>query len=227
MPITALSTDTIRILGSAQVLTTPVSLVKELIDNGLDARATAIDVSISANTLDKIEVRDNGTGIDSSDFEMIGKRGHTSKLRAFKELRRLGGISLGFRGEALGSAVELAEVTVTTRTEGDPIAAVLKLKAPDGVYSQTKTSHPVGTTVCVQNFLSRLPVRKQTALKEAAKTLASAKELLKSYALARPHVKLSLKVLKSGKGNWSFAPRPHDGIKEVRSYHTLDMHCHY
>jgi len=63
MAITALPDSTIHLLNSAQILTTPVSLVKELVDNALDAKATSIDVVISPNTLDKIEVRDNGYGI--------------------------------------------------------------------------------------------------------------------------------------------------------------------
>ncbi|KAI9053486.1 hypothetical protein LZ554_002441 [Drepanopeziza brunnea f. sp. 'monogermtubi'] len=215
MAITALPQATIHLLGSAQALTTPTSLVKELIDNALDAKATYIDILISPNTIDKIEVRDNGHGIPEEDFDALGRRGHTSKLRSFDELKSIGGVTLGFRGEALASAVQLGQVSVTTRTDGHPVATMVQLKAPGGVASQSRASHPVGTTVSVSKFLYKLPVRKQTAEKEAAKTLKKLKDLLYSYALARPKVRLSLKVSKGGKGSWSFTPRPNDGMREA------------
>jgi len=217
MAITALPEATVHLLGSAQALTTPTSLVKELIDNGLDAKATAIDILISQNTLDKIEVRDNGHGIPQDDLDALGRRGHTSKLRSFDELRAIGGTSLGFRGEALASAVQLGEVSVTSRTEGDAVATVVNLKAPGGIDTQTRKSHPIGTTVCVLKFLEKIPVRKQTALKVASKTLGKIRELLQAYALARPSVRFSLKITKGAKGSWSFVPKPNDGIKEAVS----------
>src|SRR5882757_6662139 len=109
MAITALPEGTVHLLGSAQVLTTPTSLIKELIDNSLDAKATSVDIFLSPNTLDKLEVRDNGHGIPQEDLDALGRRGHTSKLRSFDELKSIGGVSLGFRGEALASAVQLGE----------------------------------------------------------------------------------------------------------------------
>ncbi len=217
MAIVPLPQATVHLLGSAQALTTPMSLVKELVDNALDAKASIIDILISPNTIDKIEVRDNGHGIREEDLDALGKRGHTSKLRSFDELRSIGGISLGFRGEALASAVQLGEVTVTTRTEGEPVASIVKLKAPGGVDSRSRTSHPNGTTITVTKFMYKLPVRKHTFLKEAPKTLGKIKELLQAYVLARPSIKFSLKVLKESKALFSYAPRPKDGIKEAVS----------
>lgn len=214
MPIQELPKATRRLLSSSQVLTTPASLVKELIDNALDAKATSIDVIISANSVDRIEVRDNGHGIAPEDIGALGKHGHTSKLRNFEELRTLAGQSLGFRGEALASAVELGDVSITTRTEGEGVATCIKLNPLGFIESQTSISHPVGTTVCVVKFFSRLPVRRQNALRDTNKTMSSIKEILQSYALARLNVRLTLKVLKSSIGNWSFIPlRPNDGIK--------------
>jgi DNA mismatch repair protein MutL len=217
MPITALPKATIQLLGSAQTLTTPTSLIKELIDNSLDAKATSIDILISKNTLDRLEVRDNGHGIASEDFNALGKRGHTSKLRSFEQLKFIGGITLGFRGEALASAVQLGEVSVTTKTKGEAVATKLVLKAAGGVDQQTHTSHPVGTTVRVLNFMYNLPVRKKSFEKEAPKTLGRISQLLRSYALARPSIRFSLKITGGGKGSWSFAPRPNDGIRESAS----------
>ncbi|KAL2072513.1 hypothetical protein VTL71DRAFT_11856 [Oculimacula yallundae] len=217
MAITALPDSTIHLLGSAQALTTPTSLVKELVDNALDAKATSVDILISPNTIDKIEVRDNGHGIAQEDLDSLGRRGHTSKLRSFDELKSIGGVSLGFRGEALASAVQLGVVSVTTRTEGETVATCVHLQAPGGIASQSRTSHPIGTKVSVAKFLYSLPVRKQTAEKESTKTLKKIKELLQSYAFARPKVRFCLKVSSNGKGSWSFTPRPNDGLKEVAS----------
>jgi DNA mismatch repair protein MutL len=217
MPIKELPRATSRLVSSSQVLTTPASLVKELLDNALDAKATSIDISIAANTLDKIEVRDNGHGIAPEDLKAIGKRGYTSKLRNFDELKTLGGLTLGFRGEALASALELGDVSITTRIDGEAVGTVIKLKANGGVESQTSISHPVGTTVCVTNFFSKLPVRRQTALKDARKIMSRIKEMLQSYALARLNVRLTFKVFKVGKSNWSFAPRANGCIREVAS----------
>jgi len=218
MSIKELPRATSHLLSSSQVLTTPASLVKELLDNALDAKATSIDIVIAANTLDKIEVRDNGHGITLQDLNVIGKRGYTSKLRNFNEVKTIGGLSLGFRGEALASAVELGGVSITTRVEGEVVATSIKLNAHGGISSQTSISHPVGTTVCVTNFFSRLPVRKQTALKDARKTMSKIKEMLQSYALARLNVRLTLKVLKATKSNWSFAPRANEGTREIISH---------
>ncbi|CCU79006.1 DNA mismatch repair protein/mutL [Blumeria hordei DH14] len=217
MSIAPLPESTVRLLGSTQVLTTPTSLVKELIDNAIDANATSIDIIISPNTLDKIELRDNGHGIQREDFDSLGKRGHTSKLRSFEDLKSIGGTSLGFRGEALFSAIQLGKVTITSKCEGEQIATMAKFKVMGGIESKVTTSHPIGTTVSIADFLSSMPVRKQTSIKDAVKTIANIKELLRAYSLARVHIRFCLKILKGGKGNWSFSPRPNDGIKEAVS----------
>ena len=217
MPITALPQATVQLLGSSQVLTSPTSLVKELIDNALDAKATSIDILISKNTLDKLEVRDNGHGIPCEDYSSLGKRGHTSKLRTFEELKFIGGLTLGFRGEALASAVELGDVTVTTRAEGEAVGTKLVLKAPGAVNRESRTSHPVGTTVSVLKFMYNLPVRRTTLEKEAPKTLSRINQLLRSYALARPSIRFGFKITNGGRGAWSFVPHPRGGIREAIS----------
>ncbi|PQE27219.1 hypothetical protein CJF32_00000174 [Rutstroemia sp. NJR-2017a WRK4] len=205
MAIKALPESTVHLLGASQVLTTPTSLIKELIDNAIDAKATSIDILISQNTIDKIEVRDNGHGIQAEDLNLLGKRGHTSKLGSYEELRTIGGESLGFRGEALASCCQLGNVSVTTRMNDQPVGTCVKLKSNGGIETQSRTSHPFGTT---------LPVRKQNALKEAPKTLTKIQELVKAYALARISVKFSLKIVKGSKGAWSYAPRRQGTIKD-------------
>lgn len=113
MSIQALPESTTRRLGAGQALPSPAALVKGLLDNAIDARATSIEVLLSANVLDKIEVRDNGSEIAADDLGKVRKSGHTSKLTCFEELRTVGRASLGFRGEALASACTMGDVAIT------------------------------------------------------------------------------------------------------------------
>ncbi|EON96897.1 putative dna mismatch repair protein mutl protein [Phaeoacremonium minimum UCRPA7] len=216
MPIQALSQNTIRLLGSPLVVTSPVSLVKELLENSIDAGATSVEILISPNTVDKIEVRDNGEGICSDDYDTLGRRGHTSKLSSFEDLRTIGGKSYGFRGEALAGANALGTVAITTRTSRDRLATTLHLVPGDGgIAKQQSASAPVGTTVSVAALFARLPVREQLAMKERQKAIMKIKELLPSYALARPNLRISFKVLKMDRMGWSYAPRPQARVQEA------------
>jgi DNA mismatch repair ATPase MutL len=127
MPITLLPDSTIRAVGSSLVLNDPCSVVKELVDNALDAIATSVTVEISLDTLDIIQVKDNGQGIGVEDRQLVCKRGCTSKIRTFEDLDKLGGSFLGFRGEALASVAELSEaVALTTRVDGEVVGTTLK-----------------------------------------------------------------------------------------------------
>lgn len=128
MSIAALPPQAVRAIGSSQVLTDPASLVKELVDNALDAQATSISVEISTNTLDIIQLKDNGHGIPPVDRPLVCKRHCTSKIKDLEDLARIGGASLGFRGEALASAVEMSGgLAVTTRIVGEATAISLKV----------------------------------------------------------------------------------------------------
>lgn len=207
MSISALPQSTARLLGSSVTIACPLSLVKELIDNSVDAKATTIEVTVSADTISKIQVRDNGHGIYLDDFGSLGRRAHTSKLRTFEELRTKGGKTLGFRGEALASANNLATIKVTTRTTKDPVASQLHLiSGVGGVEKKQPVSANVGTTVQALKLFETLPVRKQHALKESRKALPKIKKLLQAYALALPHIKLVFKVLEDPGQNWSYSP---------------------
>ena len=125
--IAALPPTTARQIGSGQVLVDPSSVVKELIDNALDSRAKSIFVDLTANTIDSIQVKDDGHGIPAEDRSLVCRRYCTSKIRDFHDLRNVGGKWLGFRGEALSSMAEMSgTLHVTTRVEGEPVAVKLK-----------------------------------------------------------------------------------------------------
>ncbi|KAL7914695.1 hypothetical protein GGI35DRAFT_488741 [Trichoderma velutinum] len=216
MPISALPQSTVRLLGSSVVITKPCDVVKELLDNAIDAGASFVEITISPNHLDTIRVRDDGQGIDIEDFEALGKRAHTSKLRAFEELGSRARETLGFRGEALAAMNSLAAVTLTTRTAKDVVATRLQLKpVAGGVNNRQPVSAPVGTTVQITKLFETLPARKQYSLKNSAKYMQSTKDLLKTYALARPDLRLSFKVLGEATHCWSYAPVCAAGVKEA------------
>ncbi|KAH7326605.1 histidine kinase-like ATPase [Stachybotrys elegans] len=216
MPISALSSSTVRLLGSSAAIVTPCHLVKELLENAIDAGATSIEVNISANTVDRIQVRDNGHGIDFNDFDCLGRPDHTSKMTCFEDLQIKGVSTLGFRGQALASAACLAGICITTRTKQDPVASRLTLvPGLGGVQERKPISAPVGTTVNASKLFNALPVRKQQALKDSNKTLAKIKSLLQSYSLARCHVKLTFKVVGEARPRWAYSPSQFPTIEDA------------
>ncbi|KAI0869383.1 histidine kinase-like ATPase [Hypoxylon argillaceum] len=203
--ISRLPDSATRLLSSHMVVVTPLQLVKELLDNAIDAKATSIEILVSPNTISRVEVRDDGVGIHPDDYDALGRRGHTSKLKDIEELGCLVGKTLGFRGEALASANSMADITITTKISTEPVAAVLQLIPNEGgVLTQKSISSPVGTTVNVTNLFGRQPVREQIAIKEAKKTLGKIQELLRSYAMARPQLKLLFKVLQTSTNTCDF-----------------------
>ncbi|KAG6039499.1 hypothetical protein E4U19_005820 [Claviceps sp. Clav32 group G5] len=207
MSIQPLPTSTVQKLRCSMNLTSPCDFIKELIDNAVDANATAIEITISSNTLDRIAVKDNGTGIDIDDFNSLGRRAHTSKLRAFEELASIGGKSLGFRGEALASANALANIVIITKKSRDPIAWRIELAhGVGGVQAKRPVSATVGTTVAATQLFEDMLPRQKSLLKEKSKTMSKIQGVLKAYALARPHIKWSLKVVGDSKPVWSYSP---------------------
>ncbi|KAK8217020.1 hypothetical protein BKA81DRAFT_354610 [Phyllosticta paracitricarpa] len=208
--------ETCSTLSSAQLLTTPAAIAKELIDNALDAHATSLTLELSANTIDLIQLRDNGHGIPPADRPLTARRHCTSKIRSLADVARLGGTSLGFRGEALAAVAESAgTLQIVTRVAGEPVGAVMEVGSNGELKGRPgRKSHPVGTTVTARGFFDRFPVRKQAALKHADKFIGQVKKLMMAYAVARPAVRFQLKVVKgkgkagATRGNWIYAPSP-------------------
>lgn len=118
--ITTLDPSTAKLLTATQVITTPLSLLKELLENSLDARAHSTAIKVSANTVDTLQVRDNGHGMAPEDRGICSKKHTTSKLSCAADLGRIGGESLGFRGEGLWAIAQVVGgMEVTTRVEGE------------------------------------------------------------------------------------------------------------
>ncbi|KAA8905671.1 hypothetical protein FN846DRAFT_950197 [Sphaerosporella brunnea] len=195
--IHALPTSTIHALGSGQVLTDPVSLVKELIENSLDANATQVTIEVSANLLDSIQVKDNGYGIAPTDRAVACRRHFTSKITIFDDIATVA--TLGFRGEALASAADLSQaLSLTTRIEGEAVAEVYEIARDGEVKERRNIGAPVGTTIKVVGFLKRLPVRRESVNRNRAALGQRLRELVSKYYLSRPNCRFSLKILAKG-----------------------------
>uniref|UniRef100_A0AAQ5Y740 HMG box domain-containing protein n=1 Tax=Amphiprion ocellaris TaxID=80972 RepID=A0AAQ5Y740_AMPOC len=165
-----LPSDTVRLLSSSQVITSVLNVVKELMENSLDAGASSIDVKLDNYGLDRIEVRDNGHGIKAVDTPVMAVRHFTSKICSHEDLEHLE--TYGFRGEALGS-----------------ICAVL---LNDGHIEEKKMQ--VGTTVSVMKLFKNLPVRRQcfSSTKKCKEELKKVQDLLMAYAIVKPELRLML-----------------------------------
>ncbi|KAJ6445746.1 DNA mismatch repair protein [Purpureocillium lavendulum] len=216
MAIHPLTPESVRLLAASVKLTNPCHIVKELVDNAIDARATSIDVTISADTLERVTVRDNGSGIAVEDFDFLGRRGHTSKLRSFEELQHKGGETLGFRGDALASINSVATVVVTTRTSEEPVATRAQLSPGiGGVVDRRPVSAPVGTIVQATELFKTTPARRYPLLHEKNKTISGIKELFRAYVLARPILKMTFKVAADDNSLWTYVPNGSASVKEV------------
>ncbi|KAM8855680.1 PMS1 protein homolog 1 [Spinachia spinachia] len=187
-----LPADTVRLLSSSQVITSVVNVVKELIENSLDAGASSIDVKLENSGLDRIEVRDNGCGIKGEDTPVMAATHFTSKICSTEDLELLE--TYGFRGEALGSICSVAEVTVVTKTEEDDISTQYTLNFSGEIVSQKPSHFGQGTTVSVLKLFKNIPVRRQyySSTKKCKEELKKIQDLLMAYAIIKPELRLTL-----------------------------------
>jgi len=215
MAILPLPEDTVRKLGATLAISNPVQLVKELVENAFDAGATSVGVFVSSDTVSRIEVRDNGSGISPSDYHAIGRPGHTSKLRSLEDLADVGPKSFGFRGIAAASINAVANVMIATRTAKEPVASTLRLLRDGGVEEIGKKAAPVGTTVCVTKLFSNFPVRLPIVQRDSPKALSQIKQLLQSYAFVMPQTRLFFRTVESDQPILSYSPKAGTDVEEV------------
>ncbi|XP_077873844.1 PMS1 protein homolog 1 isoform X3 [Ictidomys tridecemlineatus] len=181
---------TVRLLSSSQIITSVVSVVKELVENSLDAGATSIDVKLENYGFDKIEVRDNGEGIKAVDAPVMAVKYYTSKINSHEDLENL--TTYGFRGEALGSICCVAEVLITTRTAADNFSTQYLLDGSGHIFSQKPSHLGQGTTVTALRLFKNLPVRKQfySTAKKCKDEIKKVQDLLISYGILRPDLRI-------------------------------------
>jgi len=181
--------DLVNKIAAGEVVERPASVVKELVENALDAGARSVHVEIENGGVRLVRVRDDGKGMDRRDAEMALERHATSKLRTFEDLQRVE--THGFRGEALPSIAAVSELVLRTRAGDDP--AGTEVSVAHGRRQHIRDAgHPRGTTVEVRDLFGAVPARRKF-LRASSTEAAHVAEALTLLALARPETGLSLK----------------------------------
>ena len=190
MPIQRLSEETIGKIAAGEVVERPVSVVKELLENALDAGARTIDVEIEGGGSTRITVSDDGAGMEAADLDQALARHGTSKLHRFEDLLHLE--TLGFRGEALSSIAAVSRFRLQTRSTTAPSGASVRVEYGH-IQPVEATAVPSGTMVTVQDLFGNVPARRKF-LKQPATETTYISRAVGAYALAYPDVRVTLKV---------------------------------
>ncbi|MBE1276475.1 DNA mismatch repair endonuclease MutL [Enterovibrio baiacu] len=177
-------------IAAGEVVERPASVVKELVENSIDAGATRIDVDIEKGGSKLIRIRDNGCGIDKGELELALSRHATSKIACLDDLEAI--VSLGFRGEALASISSVSRLTLTSRTEAQTEAWSAHAEGRDMSVQIKPAAHPVGTTVEVVDLFFNTPARRKF-LRTDKTEFGHIDELLKRIALSRFDVAITLR----------------------------------
>ncbi|MFQ5513461.1 MAG: DNA mismatch repair endonuclease MutL [Myxococcota bacterium] len=187
-PIQVLPPALINQIAAGEVVERPASVVKELVENSLDAGATRVDVAIVEGGTAWISVEDDGSGLSRPEAELAFQRHATSKIRSAEDLARVG--TLGFRGEALPSIASVSRVRMRTRRAADEIGCELSGEG-DGIAGVREVACSVGTRVEVAELFARVPARRKF-LKSALTEASHVARWLERIALARPELRLFL-----------------------------------
>ncbi|NWF77864.1 MAG: DNA mismatch repair endonuclease MutL [Chloroflexi bacterium] len=188
MPIKVLAPEVISKIAAGEVIERPASVVKELVENSLDAGATQIAIEAQGGGVELIKVSDNGAGIPAAEVELAFHRYATSKIGNLDDLQRIS--SLGFRGEALPSIAAVAEVEISTQASSESVGSYLHLRKGEVVRKESH-ARPMGTTVTVHRLFRYFPARLKF-LKSVSTENSHIAHLVSQYALAFPEVKFSL-----------------------------------
>ena len=188
MAIKVLDTKVISQIAAGEVIERPSSVVKELVENALDAEANQISVEISEGGLSLIRVTDNGHGIPDNEVQLAFQRHATSKITALQDLQQL--TTLGFRGEALPSIAAVAKIQMVTARKGSESGTQVVLEDGSVVNHETYARVP-GTTISVHNLFKKLPARLKF-LKSSSTEASKIANVVSQYALAYPEVRFTL-----------------------------------
>ncbi len=188
MTIRALSDQLASQIAAGEVVERPSSVVKELVENGVDAGATTINVDVRGGGRQSIRAADNGSGIPAAEIETAFHRHATSKLAAAADLNAIQ--TLGFRGEALAAIASVSQITIVSRAAGE--TAGVRLVMDGGkISSRDSVGAPQGTVIAVENLFYNTPARLKF-LKSAATERRLIDEFVTRYALAYPNIRFRL-----------------------------------
>ena len=210
--IHVLDKHTAELIAAGEVVERPASVVKELLENAIDAGASQITVSIESGGVRLIEISDNGTGIEAKYIPTAFIRHATSKIRTEDDLNSIH--TLGFRGEALASIASVARVEVLTRTEADECASLYRIEGGEEQPIEPG-ARGVGTTIRVRDLFFNTPARMKFLKKDSSEGTFVA-DLVGHVALSHPEV--SFKFLREGKLQYV---TPGDGKLRSAAYAVL------
>ncbi|MGD2027147.1 MAG: DNA mismatch repair endonuclease MutL [Anaerolineales bacterium] len=189
MPIKILPDEVASQIAAGEVVERPASVVKELVENSLDAGATAISITVEEAGQRLIEVADDGEGILAAELSIALARHSTSKLRSAADLFRIS--TLGFRGEALASIASVSRFTITSRPIGEEVGARLVVEGGETEFEPQPVGAPAGTVVRVEDLFYNVPARRKF-LKTETTERRQIDDFVTRFALAYPAVRFKL-----------------------------------
>ena len=188
--IVLLSSETIDKIAAGEVVERPLNVVKELVENSIDANSTSISVEIKNGGIDLIRVTDNGFGIEKDECEKAFVRHATSKLRSIEDLESLA--SLGFRGEALAAISAVSKTEMITKTY-DELLGTRVLVEGGKMVDKSDVGAACGTTFIVRNLFYNTPARRKF-LKSVTAEAALVEDIIEKFALSNPGISFQLIV---------------------------------
>ncbi len=194
--IRLLDAVTVGQIAAGEVIERPASVVKELVENAVDAGAKRVAVSVESGGIDLVEVTDDGAGISAGQLALAARRHATSKLAAAADLRAI--VTLGFRGEGLASIAAVSELEIVSRTQDAPIGSRVTAHGEESSVVEPFAAPP-GTRVRARHLFAEVPARREF-LRSAGGEFARISGLLSTFALAYPQIAFTLRH--DGKDVW-------------------------
>lgn len=195
-----------NLIAAGEVVGRPASVVKELMENAVDAGASVITVTVSDSGKTMIKVSDNGCGMDRKEASLCFERHATSKISAASDLEKI--MTYGFRGEALASIAAVSEVTLRTRRKESEVGTKVEI-SPSGIVSVTEDAIAEGSSFEIRNIFFNVPARRKFLKSDSVEMKNIVQEFLR-VALTRPE--LSLKLISGGKDIYNL--RPTQNVKQ-------------